>query len=204
MRFNFFALLVLLLSCVGAQTEEKSYTTQDSSQVSTFADSLSIAAMELTKDDVIYDPSYFSIAYPNGDVPSGLGVCTDVVIRAYRKLGVDLQVLVHEDMAAHFEVYPDIWGLNSTDKNIDHRRVPNLMTFFERHGESLRLSSDPADYGPGDIVTWDLAGGMTHIGIVVNSYNGERPMIVHNIGAGQVLQDCLFDYTMTGHYLFEP
>lgn len=163
---------------------------------------LADAAMELTKQDVVYDPSYYSIPYPNGDVPSDKGVCTDVVIRAYRMLDIDLQKEVHEDMRAHFSVYPKNWGLTKTDRNIDHRRVPNLMKYFERKGASLPLSKDPKDYLPGDIVTWNLGRGMVHIGIVVDrkTSDGKRPLIVHNIGAGQVAEDILFKYTITGHY----
>ncbi|CAN0601644.1 unnamed protein product, partial [Ectocarpus sp. 12 AP-2014] len=147
------------------------------------------AALELTKQQVTYDPSYFSIDYPNGDVPSDKGVCTDVVIRAYRKTGVDLQKLVHEDMKANFTNYPKIWGLISTDKNIDHRRVPNLMTFFKHKGAEKPITDNPEDYLPGDVVCWNLGGAVTHIGIVVNkkSNNGNRYLIVHNIGSGQVL-----------------
>jgi len=162
-------------------------------------------AMELTQQSVRYDPSYFSIPYPNGDVPSDVGVCTDVVIRAYRKLGIDLQKEVHEDMKTNFSVYPKIWGLKSTDKNIDHRRVPNLMTYFKRQGAEKSITQNPKDYLPGDIVCWNLGGAITHIGIVVNqkSKDGERYMIVHNIGAGQVLEDCLFNYTIIGHYRYK-
>lgn len=165
---------------------------------------LSDAAMELTKQKVSYDPSYFKIAYPNGDVPSDKGVCTDVVIRAYRKLGIDLQKLVHEDMVANFQLYPKNWGLKSTDRNIDHRRVPNLMKFFQRHGKSLPRSKDPKDYLPGDIVTWNLGGGTTHIGIVVDEKTilSRTPLIVHNIGSGQVVEDCLFRFEITGHYRY--
>ena len=170
----------------------------------TFADSLSDAAISLTKQKVTYDPSYYSIPYPNGDVPADKGVCSDVVIRAYRKLGIDLQKLVHEDMKANFGKYPKKWGLKKTDTNIDHRRVPNLMTFFERKGTVLVKSTNAADYKPGDIVCWDLGGGITHIGIVVNrkSADNKRFMIVHNIGGGQVLADCLFSYTIIGHYRY--
>ena len=166
---------------------------------------LSKAAMELTEQEVYYDPSYFSIPYPNGDVPSDRGVCTDVVIRAYRKLGVDLQKEVHEDMKANFQLYPKIWGLKKSDTNIDHRRVPNLMTFFERKGTVKVKTENPEDYQPGDIVCWNLIGAITHIGIVVNkkSRDGKRHLIVHNIGGGQVLEDCLFDYTIIGHYSFD-
>ena len=147
---------------------------------------------------------YFSIDYPNGDVPKGKGVCTDVVIRAYRKLGIDLQKEVHEDMKANFSVYPKIWGLSSTDKNIDHRRVPNLMKFFERHGTTLSKSSNPSEYRPGDIVCWNLGGGTTHLGIVVDEKSRTgRNMVVHNIGGGQVIEDMLFDYTIIGHYRYQ-
>ena len=169
-----------------------------------FAWRLSGAALELTKDWVIYDPSYFKIPYPDGDVPAHKGVCTDVVIRAYRKLGIDLQKEVHEDMKANFSLYPKNWGLKTTDTNIDHRRVPNLMKFFSRKGTVKSKSTNPADYIPGDIVTWDLGKGVGHIGIVVNkkSRDGKRYLIVHNIGWGQKLEDCLFDWTITGHYSY--
>lgn len=171
----------------------------------TFNDNLVIAAISLTKDRVVYEPGYFSIDYPNGDVPSDKGVCTDVVIRAYRKVGIDLQKEVHEDMKRNFSAYPNLWGLKSPDKNIDHRRVPNLMKYFERHGESLVTSSKPKDYNPGDIVCWNLGGAITHIGIVINqkSADGVRYKVVHNIGAGQVAEDMLFDYKIIGHYRFK-
>lgn len=170
-----------------------------------FATRLSVAAIELTKSKVVYDPTYFSIPYPNGDVPAGKGVCTDVVIRAYRKLNIDLQRLVHEDMKANFKKYPNRWGLTKTDKNIDHRRVPNLMKFFSRHGKSLPITKKPEDYKPGDIVTWDLSSGVPHIGIVVDkkSDDSARYLIVHNIGSGQEISDCLFQFKITGHYSFE-
>lgn len=166
---------------------------------------LSDGALELTEQNVTYDPSYFSIDYPNGDVPSDKGVCTDVVIRAYRKIGIDLQKEVHEDMKANFSVYPKIWSLTSTDKNIDHRRVPNLMTYFKRQGAEKPISEKADDYLAGDIVCWNLGGATTHIGIVVNkkSEDGNRNLIVHNIGGGQVLADCLFTYTIIGHYRYE-
>ena len=171
---------------------------------SDFLKTLSDSALVLTKQKVIYDPAYYSIDYPNGDIPNNRGVCTDVVIRAYRKLGIDLQKEVHEDMKANFNKYPRNWGLSHTDKNIDHRRVPNLMVFFERHGTVKQISNNPKDYLPGDIVCWNLGGGTTHIGIVVNkkSRDGKRYKIVHNIGGGQVLEDCLFDFKIIGHYSF--
>lgn len=181
-------------------------STSDSVTVqSEFATKLSAAAINLTKNRVEYDGSYFNIPYPNGDVPAGKGVCTDVVIRAYRQLGIDLQKEVHEDMKAHFNAYPKKWGLKKTDTNIDHRRVPNLMTFFSRYGIKKSATTNAGNYLPGDIVTWDLGGGLTHIGIVVNrkSPDGERFLIVHNIGRGQELSDCLFEYAITGHYYYE-
>ncbi len=169
-----------------------------------FYDSLSSAAIELTNDRVVYDPAYYSLDYPNGDVPPDRGVCTDVVIRAYRKLGIDLQKEVHEDMKLNFGKYPVTWGLTRTDKNIDHRRVPNLMVFFARHGQEKPMSKNPDDYLPGDLVCWNLGGGITHIGIMVDkqSRDGKRNLIVHNIGWGQVLADCLFDFEIIGHYRY--
>ncbi|MPQ47188.1 DUF1287 domain-containing protein [Marinifilum sp. N1E240] len=171
----------------------------------TFSNKLSKAAIKLTEQKVIYDPSYFSIDYPNGDVPAGRGVCTDVVIRAYRMLGIDLQKEVHEDMKANFSLYPNNWGLKSTDRNIDHRRVPNLMTFFERKGTIKIKSRKAEDYLPGDIVCWDLGGGIIHIGIVIDqkSKDGKRPLFVHNIGAGQVVEDLLNRYIIIGHYTYK-
>ncbi len=171
---------------------------------SSFFDRLADSAYTLTKDQVSYDPSYFSIPYPNGDVPAGKGVCTDVIIRAYRKLGIDLQKEVHEDMKSNFAKYPKNWGLKGTDKNIDHRRVPNLMVFFDRKGTRLTKSKRATDYQPGDIVCWNLGGAITHIGIVSNkkSEDNKRYQIIHNIGAGQVLEDCLFNFTIIGHYRY--
>ena len=174
---------------------------------SNFQQKLSDAALQLTKDKVVYDPAYVSIKYPNGDVPKNKGVCTDVVIRAYRKLGIDLQKEVHEDMKANFSVYPNLkkWGLKTTDTNIDHRRVPNLEVFFGRKGQKLEISNNPKDYKTGEIVTWMINDKLPHIGIITNkkSPDGKRPMIVHNVGVGQVLEDCLFDYTIVGHYRYE-
>lgn len=162
------------------------------------------AAIERTTHQVIYDGSYRQIDYPGGDVPEGIGVCTDVVIRSYRAVGIDLQLLVHEDMAEAFTAYPTIWGLNRPDPNIDHRRVPNLQTFFTRHGTRLPESRDPNGYKPGDLVTWVLPGNLPHIGIVANhrSTGGARPLIIHNIGAGPEMEDILFKFPITGHYRY--
>ena len=165
---------------------------------------LSDAAIELTKQNVTYDPGYFRMNYPNGDIPANKGVCTDVIIRAYRKIGIDLQKEVHEDMKANFDKYPKYWKLSKTDRNIDHRRVPNLMAFFARHGTISPISEKPSDYLPGDIVCWNLGGGVTHIGIVVNrkSSDDKSYLVVHNIGRGQVLENCLFDFLIIGHYRY--
>lgn len=166
------------------------------------------AALERTNHVIAYDGSYHSIKYPGGDVPSNIGVCTDVVIRSYRKLGIDLQELVHLDMKNHFSKYPSkrIWGLKRPDPNIDHRRVPNLEVFFSRHGEKLKVNSIPQNYSPGDLVTWMLPGNLPHIGIVTDKYNKKTntPLIVHNIGQGPKLEDMLFSYPITGHYRYLP
>lgn len=171
---------------------------------SSFYDRLADSTLTLTKQKVSYDPTYFRIPYPNGDVPSNKGVCTDVVIRAYRKFGIDLQKAIHEDMKSNFSKYPNKWGLSKPDKNIDHRRVPNLMTFFTRYGTTKPITNNPKDFFPGDIVCWNLGGAVTHIGIVVKkkSSDGQRYLIVHNIGAGQVIEDCLFNFKIIGHYRY--
>ena len=192
MKYWTFNIIILLICCkISAQDD--------------FALKLNNAAIDLTKQNVTYDSKYFSIEYPNGDIPKDKGVCTDVIIRAYRKLGIDLQKEVHEDMISNFDKYPQQWGLKHTDTNIDHRRVPNLMTFFSRYGETKSITSNPADYLPGDIVTWDLGGGIPHIGIVINkkSSDNNRFLVVHNIGNGQEISDCLFSFKITGHYYYK-
>ena len=152
-----------------------------------------------------YDPHYQKIAYPNGDVPMERGVCTDVLIRAYRQLGFDLQQLVHDDMQIAWNQYPKIWGLKNTDTNIDHRRVPNLVAFFKRHGETIAASNDVKSYQPGDIVVWRLSSGVPHIGIVAGDKNWRGvPQMIHNIGAGAKIEDVLFDAKITGHFRWRP
>jgi uncharacterized protein YijF (DUF1287 family) len=170
-----------------------------------FLGRLSDAAIERTTHVVRYDGAYVRIQYPGGDVPADTGVCTDEVIRAYRSLGIDLQKDVHEDMEAHFSAYPNDsrWMLAQTDTNIDHRRVPNLRVFFERRGENLTITASAADYVPGELVTWDLGGGVGHIGIVVDrKAPSGRFMVVHNIGQGPKLEDMLFSWKITGHYRY--
>jgi len=151
-----------------------------------------------------YDPAYVSISYPEGDVPVNTGVCSDVVVRAFRKAGIDLQKEVHEDMSRSFAEYPKRWGLSAPDSNIDHRRVPNLMTYFTRQGKALPITTEPDDYLPGDIVAWDLGGGVYHIGLVTNmlSETERECLIVHNIGAGTRVEDVLLNWKIKGHYRF--
>ena len=171
-----------------------------------FLKNLVAAAVERTHHVVRYEPAYVRIPYPGGDVPADTGVCTDEIIRSYRSVGVDLQKEVHEDMATNFDLYPRRWRWLSSrpDANIDHRRVPNLMVFFSRKGESLSLSSRAEDYKPGDLVTWDLGGGVPHVGIVVDKKSSQdgRYMIVHNIGQGPRMEDVLFRWKITGHYRY--
>lgn len=156
---------------------------------------------------VLYDPAYVRLDYPGGDVPAERGVCTDVVVRAYREaFKIDLQRLVNEDMRAAFSAYPSIWGGKRPDRNIDHRRVPNLETFFKRKGAALGVVDDPAAYRPGDLVTQRLPGNLPHIAIVTGRMtpDGQRPLVVHNIGAGAKVEDTLFAFGIVGHFRFPP
>lgn len=199
-----FLLLLTIFFLTSSCLESNTSTNFELKQKNDFALKLAEVAYNLTKDFVIYDASYFQIEYPNGDIPANKGVCTDVIIRAYRKLGIDLQKEVHEDMKINFHLYPKKWGLKSTDTNIDHRRVPNLMIFFSRKGKKKAITKNESDYLPGDIITWNLNNGATHIGLVSSkkTFDGKRYKIVHNIGYGQQLSDCLFDYEITGHYTY--
>ncbi len=162
------------------------------------------AALDRPNHTVRYDPAYVRIPYPGGDVPENTGVCTDEIIRIYRVVGVDLQKEVHEDMLRNFSAYPAKWRRASPDSNIDHRRVPNLMVFFSRHGHALPITQRAEDYSPGDLVTWDLGGNVPHIGMVVDRKSAAtgRYMLVHNIGRGPKLEDVLFDWKITGHYRY--
>ena len=179
-------------------------------QESAFFQKLIAQAIKQTQLKVTYVPAYVQINYPNGDVPSNTGVCTDLVIRAYRGVGIDLQKEVHEDMVKNFKNYPQLWKLKKTDTNIDHRRVPNLMTYFKNKKAELKITENTDDYKPGDIVAWNLQNkkvlsGITHIGIVVNqkSFDGKRYLVAHNIGAGNKIEDMLFSYTIIGHYKYK-
>jgi uncharacterized protein len=168
-----------------------------------FGEGLAAVALAHSGQSIAYDPSYYKIAYPNGDLPANRGVAADVIVRCYRAMGIDLQVLVHEDMSENFRGYPGLWGATAPDTNIDHRRVPNLQRFFEHKGETLPPSRDASDYQPGDLVVWEL-GNSEHIGIVVPG-PGDRagePWVVHNMGAGVKWENILFDYSVQRHFRF--
>ena len=219
---SFVILLVLLftiLSCTSkeykseekqSQDEQTKIENQSLSQIVadttlSYGKRVGGAAQSIINSSIRYDPAYRQIPYPNGDVPPNTGVCTDVVIRTYRVLGVDLQKLVHEDMKANFSLYPSqkMWGLKTTDRNIDHRRVPNLQRFFERKGTVKNKSSNPSDYLVGDIVAWKLPNGLLHIGVVIQDKSQKGvPLVVHNIGRGQIAEDVLFAWEIIGHYSY--
>ena len=169
------------------------------------AEALVAAAKRQVGVTLHYDGRYEKLAYPGGDVPIERGVCTDVVVRAYRVLGVDLQQLVHQDMSKAWSAYPNPWQLKRPDRNIDHRRVPNLATWFTRHGEKLEVSRAARDYRPGDIVTWMVNVKLPHIGIVADQTSAAGvPLVIHNIGSGTKVEDVLFAFPMTGHYRYSP
>lgn len=170
------------------------------------ADSIVTAALERTKADIRYDPKYVKLTYPGGDVPADTGVCTDVIIRTYRAaFGFDFQRAIHEDMRANFSAYPKSWGLKRPDKNIDHRRVPNIERFLTRKGAAKAITQNPDDYKPGDIVSWRLGGRLPHIGIVSeNKSSWGTPLIIHNVGSGPVEDDLLFNTPINGHFRFHP
>ncbi|MEO5776275.1 MAG: DUF1287 domain-containing protein [Flavobacterium sp.] len=202
MKMVYFFLTLLTFFTCG----QKEIETVTSLKPNSFEEKLSNAAISIIDPTIDYDPTYFAIKYPNGDVPKDKGVCTDVIIRSYRKLGIDLQKEVHEDMLKNFSLYPNVkkWGLHKTDTNIDHRRVPNLEVFFGRKGKKLSVTADADDYKTGELVTWIIGNKYPHIGIVTNkkSPDGKRLMIVHNVGNGQVLEDCLFDWKIVGHFKY--
>jgi uncharacterized protein YijF (DUF1287 family) len=208
MRGPSLALALALTLVAGAPGSRRFAQPQTAGTTRQFAllQKLSSAAIERTHHAIRYDPAYVPIPYPGGDVPADTGVCTDEVIRSYRALGIDLQKEVHEDMQRNFSAYPNRrrWQLARTDTSIDHRRVPNLMVFFSRNGESLPASARAQDYSPGELVTWDLGGGVPHIGVVVDkkSRSSGRYLIVHNIGQGPKMEDVLFNWRITGHYRY--
>ena len=215
--------LILILGTLGCKSKDrtnqeqtidtekaKSNNSQSFTQIAadttlTNGKRIGAAAQSIINPSIYYDPTYRQIPYPNGDVPSNTGVCTDVVIRTYRVLGIDLQRLVHEDMKSHYSLYPSqkMWGLKTTDRNIDHRRVPNLQRFFERKGIEKPKSTKASDYSEGDIVAWKLPNGLLHIGIVIDERSKKDvPLVVHNIGRGQIAEDVLFAWDIIGHYSY--
>ena len=199
-------ILAFLTGCSGAPREVATIERPPVTEITSPAvRALLDSVHEQTSVTTGYTQQYFKLRYPNGDPPAETGACTDVVIRAFREEGVDLQKEIHEDMAANFSAYPKKWGLAKPDSNIDHRRVPNLETFFSRRGKSLAISNKGADYLPGDVVSWDLdERGTTHIGVVSNLWSGDtnRYLIIHNIGSGTRLEDRLFKWKVTGHYRY--
>ncbi len=202
----FIQAIFLSIGLLGVMTTLPGIALGQESPSASFTQQLVQAAIERTQQSITYDGSYHQIPFPMGDVPANIGVCTDVVIRTYRVLGIDLQALVHQDMKTHFSQYPRNWGLKQPDPNIDHRRVPNLQTFFTRHGMVLPVTLIGSDYQPGDLVTWTVAGRLPHIGIVSDQTvpGTHRPLIVHNIGKGPKLEDMLFHFPITGHYRYGP
>jgi len=197
--------LLLIWAAILFRAGTQAQPSPDANSRALFLKRLVNAAIERTHHSVRYDSAYVRIPYPGGDVPADTGACTDEIVRAYRAVGVDLQKEVHEDMARNFSAYPRKWrwALGHPDSNIDHRRVPNLMVFFERKGESLPATRRVEDYKPGDLVTYDLGGGVPHIAIVVDQKGASGAyMIVHNIGEGPKMEDVLFRWRVTGHYRY--
>jgi hypothetical protein len=205
-RRTWFLLAFAILSVEAQSTREQAeQARKHMPEDGSLASRLVHAALDRTHQVVRYDPAYVRLDYPGGDVPAGTGVCTDEVIRSYRKLSFDLQKLVHEDMKRHFAAYPKHWGLSAPDKNIDHRRVPNLQMFFKRQGASLPVTLNGSDYLPGDLITCTVAGKLPHIALVVPAPDGgSTPWIVHNIGQGPQCENRLFEFPLTGHYRWQP
>lgn len=211
-RFSLLAATVLLTGCQAAISSPQTiqlpdHDLQTAIQIKADAtplEKLSASAIEQTTFTTSYDPAYVKLEYPNGDVPKETGVCADVIVRAFRAAGIDLQKELHEDMTASFAKYPKKWGARKPDKNIDHRRVPNLMTWFNRKGKELPITKTDSDYQPGDVVAWELDSGLVHIGLVskIKVKGSDRHAIVHNIGAGARLEDVLFQWKIIGHYRY--
>jgi len=207
-----FLLLSSLTSCQAVRSSQRAVEVPqralaEAMQVKTDAtplEKVNAGAIEQTTQTTSYDASYVKLDYPNGDVPLDTGVCADVVVRAFRKAGIDLQKELHQDMKKNFAKYPQKWGARRPDTNIDHRRVPNLMTWFDRQGKARPVTKDAKDYLPGDVVAWQLDNGLPHIGMVSKIKVGEteRYAVVHNIGLGARIEDALFVWKITGHYRY--
>lgn len=188
----------------GGTTEQAQLLAASLGASANSGDRLAAAALELSRQNISFDPSYYKIPYPDGDIPASRGAAADVLVRCFRKTGIDLQRVVHDDMADNFRAYPQVFGNNSPDPNIDHRRIANLQRFFERHGERLETSRNLQNYRPGDIVVWSLANAESHIGIVVpgpGKDSGE-PWVVHHMGDGMRWEDALLDYKIEGHFRY--
>lgn len=208
----FFLLISSLTGCQiirGSQREVEISNRELAAAIQIKADAtplekINAGAIEQTTQTTSYDASYVKLDYPNGDVPPNTGVCADVVVRAFRKAGVDLQKELHEDMKKNFSKYPQKWGARRPDTNIDHRRVPNLMTWFDRQGKTQPITKDAKNYLPGDVVAWELDNGLLHIGMVskIRVEGADRYAIVHNIGIGARLEDVLFAWKVIGHYRY--
>jgi len=190
-RIAFLSFLLFILSTTTALPEEKTLI-------------LIAAARSQIGVTTSYNSSYMALKYPKGDVPIQTGCCTDVLVRAFRKLHIDLQQLVHEDMKSNFSHYPLKWGMKAPDTNIDHRRVSNLMKFFERKADSIKISKNPQDYHPGNLVAWNLGKGILHIGIVSDRRTSDSiPLVIHNIGQGAKEENILFQFWIIGHYRYD-
>lgn len=197
----YYFLLILFIACNPVSSNNKVANKFPANQLNKEVNALMQSLESQTQLTTSYNPAYVTLEYPNGDVPIHTGVCADVVVRAMRANHIDLQKEVHLDMSQHFSVYPNRWNLKTTDKNIDHRRVANLMKFFERKQKSISITKNENDYIPGDIVAWKLNNGLLHIGMVYNGTNEDRmPLIVHNIGKGTTIADVLFQWEIIGHY----
>jgi uncharacterized protein len=207
-----FLALASLTGCQGVRSSQRAVEVPDRAlaeamQVKADAtplEKINAGAIEQTTQTTSYDPSYVKLGYPNGDVPIETGVCADVVVRAFRKGGIDLQKELHEDMTKNFAKYPGKWGARRPDPNIDHRRVPNLMTWFDRQGKTRPITKDAIDYLPGDVISWDMTPGLPHIGMVskIKVEGTDRYAVVHNIGGGARIEDVLFAWKITGHYRY--
>lgn len=198
--------LIICLLTTPVAYANSAATSQSPIVVASVEQSVVLVARNRTYLDVRYDPKYVKLTYPMGDVPADTGVCTDVVIRTFRDaFEFDFQKAIHEDMRGNFGAYPKAWGLKRPDKNIDHRRVPNIETFLKRQGAAVKITKNPQDYKPGDLVTWRLGGRLPHIGIVSDRKSEwGTPLIIHNVGAGPVEDDLLFNTEINGHFRYHP
>ncbi len=207
-----FSLVFSLTSCQEIRSSQRAVEVPERALIeamqvkadATPLEKINAGAIEQTTQTTGYDPSYVKLDYPNGDAPINTGVCADVVVRAFRKAGIDLQKELHEDMKRNFAKYPQKWGARRPDPNIDHRRALNLMTWFDRQGKARPITKDAKDYLPGDVVAWRLDNGLPHIGMVskIKVEGTERYAVVHNIGFGARIEDVLFAWKITGHYRY--